>query len=822
MIPFVHLHVHSQYSVFDGLAPIEELVDKAVLDGMPGMAITDHGNMMGIKNFIDYVAKINKQRKEESLALFKPIIGCEMFVRDDSMSNHRIINKGNHLTILAKNRKGYQNLIHLVSLSWTEGFRFRPQISRQQLKDYSEGLIVCSGCLGGEVPSLILSGEINKAEETILWFKEVFGDDYYLEIQRHKTSSRNSNHYIYAAQQEVAKCLIDLGNKHSIKVVATNDVHFLDEDDADAHDHLVCIGTGQSVNDPQNFSYTKQEWLKSTAEMNDMFADLPQCLENNLEILDKVELFSIEHTLELSTMLPDGVENADEYLRQLVYEGAHRRWGGSLTSEQKSRIDDELNLISKAGFSGYFLILHDLVCAACERGVRFGPGRGSAAGSAVCYCLGITQVDPLKFNLLFERFLNPERPLFPDIDLDLDDNSRDEVISYLIEKYGRDRVAGLITVENMSVNNAIISVAKTEGLSSSAGIGLAQSVISRLRQGDGWYNRLSLKISEKYLDLIEDTDVSVRNTLKYAAQIENTICGTGVHACGVVIGKEAIDNYAPLCTTFDKFTGRQIIVTQYGGINIEDTGLLKLDFVGLKTLTIIKDTLNAIKNNYGIEVDINNIPLDDPKTYQLYSDGRTNGTFLFDYEGMQHYLQQLQPQKFDELVTLNALYRPGPLEYIPEYIKRKHGCEPVTYDIPQMGKYLDETYGVLVYQEQMMLLSQLLAGFTPGESDTLRKVMGKKHIEKMTAFKSKFIDGGQRNGYNPKVLNNIWSDWEKFASYAFNKSHATCYTLIAYQTAWLKANYPKEYLTVALSHTLDDEEQHSEILKECEALGINP
>lgn len=822
MIPFVHLHVHSQYSVFDGLDTIKDLVDKAVGDGMSGMAITDHGNMMGIKNFIDYVAKINKQRKEESLAIFKPIIGCEMYVRDYSMSIHRIINKGNHLTVLAKNRKGYQNLIRLVSRSWADGFRFRTQISKQQLKDFSDGIIVCSGCLGGEVPRLILSGEINKAEETILWFKEVFGDDYYLEIQRHKTSSSNSNHLIYSAQQDVAKCLIDLGNKHNIKVVATNDVHFLDEDDADAHDHLMCIGTGQSVNDSQHFFYTKQEWFKSTAEMNDVFADLPQCLENTLEILDKVELFSIDHTPELPTMLPDGVENADEYLRQLVYEGAHRRWGGTLTSEQKSRLAVELKLISKVGFSEYFLILHDLVCAACERGVLFGPGRGSAAGSAVCYCLGITQVDPLKFNLLFERFLNPERPLFPDIDLDLDDNSRDEVISYLIEKYGRDRVAGIITVDNMSARDAINSVAKTEGLSPSTGMELAQNVISRLRQGDGRYKRLSLKNTEKYRDLIEDTDVSVRNTLKYAREIENTICGTGVHACGVVIGKEAIDNYAPLCTAYDKFTDRQVIVTQYGGINIEDTGLLKLDFVGLKTLTIIKDTLNAIKNNYGIEVDINNIPLDDPKTYQLYSDGWTNGTFLFDHEGEQYYLQQLQPQKFDELIALNALYRPGPLEYIPEYIKRKHGCEPVTYDIPQMGKYLDETYGVLVYQEQMMLLSQLLAGFTPGESDTLRKVMGKKHIEQMTALKSKFIDGGQHNGYNPRVLNKIWSDWEKFASYAFNKSHATCYTLIAYQTAWLKANYPKEYLTVALNHTLDDEERHSELLKECEALGINP
>lgn len=820
MTPFVHLHVHSQYSIFDGLASIKELVDKAVADGMPGMAITDHGNMLGIKGFVDYVTKINKKREEENLKQFKPIIGCEMYVTDDSMSHHGMHNTGTHLTVLAKNRNGYQNLISLVSQSWTEGFRFRPQISKQQLKEQSEGLIVCSGCLGGEVPRLILSGEINKAEETILWFKEVFDDDYYLEIQRHKTSSGNSNLNVYSAQQNVTKSLIDLGNKHNIKVIATNDVHFLNRDDANAHDHLICIATGQSVNDSTHFSYTKQEWLKSTAEMNELFADLPHCLENTMEILNKVDLFSIEHAPEFPTVLPDGIEKADEYLYQLVFEGANRRWGTTLTLEQKSRLQNELDLIKKAGFSEYFLILQDLVYAAKELGVMVGPGRGSAAGSAVCYCLGITQVDPLKFNLLFERFLNPEFHLLPDIDLDLEDEGRDEVISYLINRYGSDKVAGIVTIDNMSAREAITSVAQTEGLSSSEGTELAQHIISRLRQGAGWYRHISLNDTEKYQDLIENSDVSVRNTLEYAREIENTICGTGVHACGIVIGKNAITNYAPLCLAYDKYTDKQVAVTQYDGTQIEDTGLIKLDLLGLKTLSIIKETLNSIKKYCGIEIDINNIPLDDPKTYQLYSEGRTNGTFLFDYEGMQQYLKQLQPQKFDELIALDALYRPGPLEYIPEYIKRKHECEPVTYDIPQMGVYLDETYGVLMYQEQMMLLSQLLAGFTPEESDSLRRAMGKKHVEKMAVLKARFIDGGQCNGYEPRALAKIWSEWERFASYAFNKSHATCYTLIAYQTAWLKANYPKEYLAVVLIHTMDDEERHSKLLEECEALGI--
>lgn len=811
MIPFVHLHVHSQYSILDGLASIKDLVDKAVAYGMPGMAITDHANMMGIKDFIDYVAKINKIRDDNHLKPFIPIAGCEMYVLDD----YGIFNLGCPLTVLAKNSKGYKNLIRLVSLSWTEGFATRPKVTKQQLKEHSEGLIICSGCLEGEVPALISVAEINKAEHAVLWFKEVFGNDFYLEIQRYKTNSGYLEHDVYCHQQRIEKTLLDLGNKHNIKVVATNDVHFLNEEDADAHDHLICIATDKSVNAPRHTPYSGQEWLKSTAEMNELFADIPQCLQNTMEILNKVDLFSIDSTPDLPAILPNGVENEDDYLYQLVYEGAYRRWGKTLTSEQKFRLENELNLIKEIGSSKYFIILHDLVCAACEKGVLLGPGRGASASLAVCYCLGITQVDPLKFNLLLERFLNRERLSLPDIDLDLDEEGRDKMISYLVDKYGEDKVAGIIKFDKLSGYKAILSVAQTEGLSMSAGMYLAKNVVSRLRQGNEWYSQISLKDTEKYTDLISDTDVRVRNTLKYAGLLEDTICGTEVHACGVVIGKDAINNYAPLCIAYDKHADKHIIATQYSGAEIEDTGLIKLDLVGLKALSIIKETLDAIKNNYGIEVDINNIPLNDPKTYQLYSEGRTSGTFLFDYEGMQQYLKQLRPQKFDELIALNVLYRPGPLEYIPEYIKRKNVCEPVTYSIPQMGKYLDETYGVLVYQEQLRLLSQLLANFTPMESDTLRKVMSKKQTEKLAVLKSKFMDGGRLNGYDPKVLDEIWSDWEELAPYTFNKSHAVCYTLIAYQTAWLKVNYPKEFLTVVLNHTANDEKRHSKLLKEC-------
>lgn len=821
MKSFAHLHVHSQYSILDGMASVTDLVDKAVADGMPGMALTDHGNMLGIKYFIDYVANINKQREEENLELFKPVIGCEMYVTDDALGNHGIFNTGNHLTVLAKDFKGYQNLIYLVSLSWALGFRFRPQINKRQLKEHHEGLIVCSGCLGGEVPKLILSGEMDKAEQSILWFKEVFGDDYYLEIQRNKVKSSDSNQDVISAQQKVEEALIAIGDKHNIKVVATNDVHFLNEEDAEAHDRLICIATGQSVNAPQYFSYTKQEWLMSSAEMKALFADLPQCLQNTMEILNKVEMFSINHKPALPVVsLPDGIKNADEYLQSLTYEGATIRWGGTLTPEQNCRLEEELNFIKQRGFSEYFILLHDLVCAARERGVLVGPGRGSAAGSAVCYCLGITQVDPIEYNLLFERFLNPESPLYPDIDLDMDNNGREEVISYLFEKYGRDKVARIITLENMSVREAIKNVAQTEDLLLQEGAQLAETVISRLRQDNGWHHRISLKDIEKYQDIVNNSDIRVRNILKYARQLENAICGIGLHACGLAIGKDAISNYAPLCLVYDKDNNRQIIATQYDGTKIEDTGLIKLDLLGLNTLSIIRETLETIKINRGIEVNINRIPLDDPKTYRLYSEGRTLGTFLFESEGMQKYLRELQPTVFEDLIAINALYRPGPLDFIPEFIARKHGRKPITYAIPVMEKVLKETYGVTVYQEQIMLLSRLLANFTPAQSDMLRKAMGKKMIARINELKALFLAGGQKNGHDPKMLKKIWADWEKSAPYAFNKSHATCYTLMAYQTAWLKANYPHEYMDAVLNHARGEEEKYANLLKECEAMEI--
>lgn len=822
MQQFVHLHIHSQYSIMDGLADVKELVDKAIADGMPGMAITDHGNMMGIKEFCDYVSRINKRRADEDLAPFKPIIGCEVYVADDDTEKRFHLNGGNHLTLLAKNLMGYRNLLWLVSKSWTEGFFIHPRITKQQLKEHSDGLIACSGCMGGEVPRLILADNLVEAERIALWHKEVFGEDYYFELQRHKATTLNVNQEVYPIQQKVNMALLELAHKHNIKVVATNNVHFVNAEDAETHDRLICIATGQCVNDKQRMLYTKQEWLKSTAEMNELFADVPQALANTVEILDKVELYSIDHKPALPVFpFPEGFASEDDYLRHLAYEGAHRRWGDNLTTEQQTRLNFELETIKNIEASNYFLIIQDLISAAISRGAIVGPGRGSAAGSAVCYCLGITQVDPFKFNLLFERFINPERPIYPDIDIDFDNEGREIVISYLKEKYGKDNVANIVTLNNMSVQRVIKDVAKVEGLSIAQAYKLSTDVVSYLRGKNDWYYcRLSLKDVKKVKDIIDNPDSIIKNTFRYAKQLEGVLCGTGIHACGIVLSPDAVQNWAPLRVVSDGETGEPIVVTQYDGRNVEDTGLVKFDFLGLKTLSIIKETLRNIYLNHGIEIDINNIPLDDAKTLDLYKDGRTVGTFQFDTPGMRKYLLELQPQKFEDLTALNALYRPGTLEFIPEFIERKRGLTPITYDIPGMEKYLKDTYGVLVYQEQIMQLSQMIANFTPGESDTLRKALGKRHMEKLSILKTKFLAEGQANGYESSTLEKNWTEWERFASYAFNKSHATCYTLIGYQTAWLKANYPKEYMSALLNNFHDDEEKYSRYTEEFEEMGL--
>ena len=826
MIPFVHLHVHSQYSILDGMAPVKALVDKAIADGMRGMAITDHGNMYGIKEFHDYVAKINKKRGDDEK--FKPIFGCEVYVawkdrhdRSDKRDN------GNHLILLAKNLKGYKNLIKIVSHAWTEGMYYHPRTDHSELEKYHEGIICCSACLGGEVPQLIMGGQMNQARETVKWFKNVFGDDYYLELQRHKATVAHANHETYERQCMVNDVLIQFAREMDIKLICTNDSHFVNEEDADAHERLICVSTGKKLTDDNVMLYSKQEWFKTQEEMNGVFADIPEALQNTNEILDKVEIYSIDHAPILPDFpLPDGFDNEDDYLRYLVYEGAKERWP-ELDEEHRERLDFELETIKNMGFPGYFLIVQDYIKMAPKLGCSVGPGRGSAAGSAVAYCLGITKIDPMKYDLLFERFLNPDRISLPDIDTDFDDDGRAAVLNYVTEKYGADKVAHIVTYGTMAAKSAIKDVARVEDLSIAESNRLAKFIPSTPNdmpeEKPGKKYKITVKncleCFNEFRAELDNEDPRVGETIRFAEKLEGSIRSTGVHACGVIIGHDPISDWVPVSTATDS-DGERIIVTQYEGGVIESTGLIKMDFLGLKNLSIIKEALANIKLNHGIDIDIEKIPIDDPKTYELYCKGQTAGTFQFESAGMQKYLIELHPTCFEDLIAMNALYRPGPMEYIPQFINRKHGVEPIEYDISCMEKYLKETYGITVYQEQVMLLSRQLAGFTRGQSDTLRKAMGKKQIDKMNELETLFYEGGEKNGHDKKVLNKIWEDWKKFASYAFNKSHATCYSWVAYQTAYLKANYPSEYMAAVLSSNLNDVDKLSKYMDECRSMGI--
>lgn len=859
MEPFIHLHVHTQYSLLDGQASIDALIDKAQKDGMNAIAVTDHGNMFGIKEFFNKVAKKNgkplgaikefeKELKalrektdltpEEQLLreelpgkieaerkkLFKPIIGCECYCArfgrysKTAQQNDR---SGWHLIVLAKNMNGYKNLIKLVSLSWTEGFYGRPRIDKELLEKYHEDLIVCSACLGGEVPQHIMRGQIEKAEKSIRWFKNLFGDDYYLEMQRHETNLPGADTTTFGRQQEVNKVMIELARKHNVKLIATNDVHFVNAEDAEAHDRLICLSTGKDLDDPARMRYTKQEWMKTTAEMNVVFRDIPEALRNTNEIADKVEFYSIDHKALMPDFpIPPEFENDDDYLRHLTYIGAEKKYKEGLNDEVRERIDFELSVIKGMGFPGYFLIVQDFIAAARGMGVSVGPGRGSAAGSAVAYCLGITDIDPIKYDLLFERFLNPDRISMPDIDVDFDDDGRGDVLRWVTDKYGKDKVAHIITYGTMATKSAIKDVARVQKLPLSESNRLAKLVPDKIPD----VKKMSLKAAIDYVPELREaassSDPLTRETLKYAQMLEGNVRNTGVHACGVIIGKYDISDIVPVSTAKDKETGEEMLVTQYEGSVIEDTGLIKMDFLGLKTLSIIKEAIENVRLTTGTLIDIDTIDIEDTKTYSLYSAGKTTGTFQFESAGMQKYLRELQPTKFEDLIAMNALYRPGPMEYIPSFIARKHGTEEISYDIPIMERYLKDTYGITVYQEQVMLLSRLLAGFTRGQSDELRKAMGKKLIEKMNHLKAKFLDGGKANGHDEKVLLKIWADWEKFASYAFNKSHATCYSWVAYQTAFLKANYPSEYMAAVLSRSLSNIVDITKFMDECKAMGI--
>lgn len=870
---FTHLHVHSQYSLLDGKASIPELVDKAIATGMRGIALTDHGNMFGIKEFWNYVEKKNSGKEESEK--FKPILGCEMYVARDRMTDKKDkSDNGYHLIVLAKNLKGYHNLVKLVSHAWTEGYYYKPRTDRADLEAHKEGLIVCSACLGGEVPQFILHDQIDQAEERILWYKSVFGDDYYLELQRHQTFKENANREVYPEQCKVNDALLGFAKKHGIKVVCTNDVHFTNEEDAEAHDRLICVSLQKSFYEPR-LHYTKQEWLKTPEEMSEIFKDIPEALSTTEEILDKVEFYSINHapimpffdipkefgteeeyrqritekelfdefthdengnvvlSPEAAQKKIDGLGGYDkiyrikfeaDYLAKLTLEGAKERYGDPIPPDVSERLKFELHIMKTMGFPGYFLIVQDFINTGRKKlGVSIGPGRGSAAGSAAAYCLGITQIDPIKYDLLFERFLNPDRISLPDIDVDFDDDGRYEVLKYVTEHYGAEKVAHIITFGTMATKMAVKDVAKVLEVPLPEANRLVRLIPDRLPEVDGKAPKINLKNCLKYnkefAAELQNPDEKIRETLKYAQQLEGNIRGTGIHACGVIICRDDITDWVPVSMATDA-DGSKVVSTQYEGSIIEDTGLIKMDFLGLKTLSIIKEALYNIKLRHGIDFDIDHIPLDDKKTFELYCKGETTSTFQFESAGMQNSLRSLQPSKFEDLIAMNALYRPGPMDYIPTFIKRKHGEEPIVYDIPCMKQYLEETYGVTVYQEQVMLLSRLLANFTRGESDMLRKAMGKKQIDKMQKLKKKFMEQGQANGHEEKTLNKIWEDWEKFASYAFNKSHATCYTWVAYQTAYLKAHYPAEYMAGVLSRNLTASDKMGKVMGECRRMGL--
>ena len=883
MEDFIHLHVHTYYSILDGQSKIQNLVNKAIGDGMRGMAITDHGDMFGIKEFHDIVNEVNAKRRNNGEEPFKPIFGCEMYVSrygSKSLRRGKEDQSGYHLIVLAKNYTGYKNLIKLVSNSWTDGYYMRPRTDREDLERYHEGLIVCSACIAGEVPKKILNGDMAGAREAVEWYHRVFGDDYYLELQRHEVTDPTirANRDTFPLQQQANRVLIELAREYGIKLICTNDVHFVDQDNAEAHDHLLCLSTGKDLDDPTRMLYSKQEWFKTKAEMNAVFSDVPEALSNTLEILDKVEIYSLDHdpimpffpipssfgteeewrqkftkedlfrefTSDENGQNPLPHEEGEkkinklggydklyrikfeaDYLAKLAYEGAYRRYGEALAQEVEDRIRFELHIMKTMGFPGYFLIVQDFINSAREElGVMVGPGRGSAAGSVVAYCLGITKIDPLKYDLLFERFLNPDRISLPDIDTDFDDDGRGRVLKWVEDKYGHENCAHIITYASMATKNSLKDVARVEKVPLAISNAWCKAIPDRLKDpltGDDMKMNLpnAIKCTPELREAEASNDPAQANTIKYAKMLEGTVRGTGIHACGFIICRDPISDWVPVSTADDPdFKDTKTNCTQYDGHVIESTGLIKMDFLGLKTLSELKEACANVKQTLGIEVDLDHIPIDDPKTYELYQQGRTIGTFQFESNGMQKYLRELHPTVFEDLIAMNALYRPGPMDYIPQFIARKNGREEIKYDIPCMEKYLKDTYGITVYQEQVMLLSRQLADFTRGESDALRKAMGKKKKKIVDAMKPKFIDGGMKNGHDPAILEKIWGDWEKFASYAFNKSHAACYSWVAYQTAYMKANYPAEFMAAIMTRRRDQITEITKLMDECKQMGI--
>ena len=869
---FVHLHVHTQYSILDGQASIENLFNRAEELGMPGLAITDHGNMYGVKEFFKYAAKHPS---------VKPIIGCEIYV---SKGDHRVKEKGYyHLILLAKNYNGYKNLMKIVSTGHLEGMYYKPRVSHEVIEKYHEDLICSSACMAGEIPRMILAGDIAGAEKAIEWHKRVFKDDYYLEVMLHKTEVPGLSLEVYEKEKEYDEVIFDLAEKHGVKVIATNDAHFVRKEDGPAHDRLVCLSTNAYIDDPDRLRYTQQEYLKSEEEMAALFPGHPEVITNTLEICDKVESYSIDrgHVLPKFQIDPDFLADIDNQLEKykdvidagrcdekgndrgeefrysvaflchLCYKGAHERYGETLNQETSERLDFELKTISRMGFPDYFLIVQDYIAAARAHGISVGPGRGSAAGSAVAYCLGITNLDPIKYDLLFERFLNPERVSMPDIDVDFDDDGRYRVIQYVQDHYGVDHVSHVITFGTMAPKGAIKDAARISRLPLDESNRLTKMIPDKpitvtetseveLKEGEEPENgeRVIEKDGKRYKIVKKDSDKKptlkncvkyvpelkneyengsplVREVLNYALQLEGCIRQVGIHACAMIIGRGNLTDYIPITLGVDKATDQKVWVSQYEGSFIEDVGMLKMDFLGLRTLSIIKICLAEVKKRFGIDIDIEKIPIDDPKAYEIYSNGDTKSVFQFESPGMMEWLQNLHPERFEDLIAMNALYRPGPMDYIPSFVARKRGEEPITYDLPAMEEFLKETYGVTVYQEQVMLISQKVAGFSKGKADKLRKAMGKKKIDILQSLYNDFIEGGKKNGHPEDVLKKIWKDWEKFASYAFNKSHATCYAWVSYQTGWLKAHYPSEFQAANLSMNKNNMAEIQAIMADC-------
>lgn len=849
---FVHLHVHTQYSILDGQASIEDLFNRAEELGMPGLAITDHGNMYGVKEFFKFAKKHPD---------IKPVIGCEVYVT--THYDHRLKDKDHksyyHLILLAKNYNGYKNLMKIVSTGHIEGMYYKPRVSHEVIQKYSKDLICCSACVAGEIPRNIIAGDMAAAEKAIEWHKDVFGDDYYLEVQLHRTEIPGQSQEVYEKQMTALEGIIELSRKTGVKIVATNDSHFVRKEDGPAHDRLICLTTNAYLTDTDRMRYTQQEYLKSEEEMAALFPDHPEFLANTLEVLDKVERYEIDrgHVLPLFRIDEGFLKDIDRYLDKykdvidvgrcdkegndrgeafthsvaflchLCYEGARRRYGDTLTEEQSERLDFELKTICRMGFPDYFLIVQDFIAAARRNGISVGPGRGSAAGSAVAYCLGITNIDPIKYQLLFERFLNPDRISMPDIDIDFDDDGRYRVFRYVEDTYGKDHVSHVITFGTMAAKSAIKDVARVSNMPIDESNRLTKMIPDKpfeaevVEDGKKVKKEFKPKLSNcvKYLPELkneyENGTEQVKDVLKYAVKLEGCIRQTGVHACAMIIGRGDLTDYIPISVAADKATGEDVWVSQYEGCFIEDVGMLKMDFLGLRTLSIIKECLANIKKRHGIDIDIEAIPIDDEETYRLYGRGDTTSVFQFESEGMKQWLQKLQPTRFEDLIAMNALYRPGPLDYIPSFVARKQGTEKIEYDLPEMEEFLQDTYGVTVYQEQVMLLSQKLAGFTKGQADKLRKAMGKKQLDVLESLHDKFINGGKEHGHPVEILEKIWGDWRKFAQYAFNKSHATCYAWVSYQTGYLKAHYPAEFQAANLSRNLSNMDEIKKIMDDC-------